>query len=631
MNLTALSISLSSLLVLYYLLQRQINQRRRTEALLQQQTQRERLVNQIAHHIRLSLNLEEVLSTTVAEVREFLQADRVLIYQISNDGTGKAIKETVLPQYPAILGETFPEEVFPTKYHQAYTEGKIRAITHIEQEDVEACLAEFVKQFNVQAKLVVPIIQEYRGKPEINRNHQENEISEVSPNNQLTANSSSKTVLWGLLIAHQCNHPREWQPLEIELVKQLATQVAIAIQQSELHTQLQELNLSLEERVQQQTEELAQINQSLRYSEERFRSLIENALDLIIIINVDGTIHYQNPSFEKTLGYDTVELTSKNLFDYIHKDDLAHTTTKLIKSLKVPQSFPPIEFRCQQQKGSYCILEAVSQQFIDGTKEQEIVINARDITEKKEVDEVKLALEREKELSTIKSRFFSMVSHEFRTPLSTALASIQLLENSPHSWQDSEKRQRNLNRTQNSIKTMVQLLDDISTISRADSHELEFNPETLNLYQFLKQVVSEMELTIGKQHHLIFIYQEVTIEGKFDKKLLQSVLTNLLSNSLKYSPLNSQIYLHLIKDSNNAKIQVRDRGIGISSDDQKKIFEPFYRGKNVLNLSGTGLGLVIVRKCVELHHGNIFIDSKLGEGTTVTVSLPLNLNNKATI
>lgn len=141
---------------------RERNRCRRIENLLRQQSNRERLVTQIALQIRQSLDLEQVLSTTVKEVQEFLQADRVLIYRLWDDGTGSAIYETVLPPYPSILGQIFPEEVFPQQYHQAYSLGKVRSIVNVEQEDVESCLADFVRQFGVHAKLVVPIIQENR-------------------------------------------------------------------------------------------------------------------------------------------------------------------------------------------------------------------------------------------------------------------------------------------------------------------------------------------------------------------------------------------------------------------------------------------------------------------------------------
>lgn len=487
MTLASIGMSIVSiaLLLVYYQLQRQIQERRTAEIFLQQQTKRERIVNQIAQHIRQSLNLEKVLATTVAEVRQFLECDRVLIYRISSDGTGSAITETVLTQYPSILGETFPPEVFPSEYHQAYLKGKIGAITNVDQTDIATCLAEFLKQFLVKAKLVVPIIQE---------------IKEIN---------SSSPYLWGLLIAHQCSQPRQWQYEEIELMKQLATQVAIAIQQSEFHEQLQQLNAQLEQRVQQRTEELALSNDLLR----------------------------------------------------------------------------------------------------------------EEIAERKRLDEVQLALEREKELSALKTRFFSMASHEFRTPLSTVLAAAQLLENSPPD--NSEKRLRNLRRIQDSVKNMIQLLDDILTINRAETGKLEFNPKLLALDNFCRQFVEEMQISAGSQHTLTFICQGKSTLAYIDEKLLRSILGNFLSNAIKYSPKGGQIQCFLKFELDCVQLQICDYGIGIPDDDQKQIFEPFYRGKNVRHISGTGLGLVVVKKYVELHGGNIEITSNLGQGTTATIILPL--------
>lgn len=174
-----------AVLGIYYLLQSQIASRRQVEITLRQQTERERLINQIAQNIRQSLKLGEVLTTTVADVRQFLLTDRVLIYRLNDDGTGSAITESVLPEYPAILGQTFPPEVFPPEYHQAYIQGKIRAIADVNREDVEPCLVEFLAQFRVQAKLVVPIIQQFREQ------------------------DSSTPHLWGLLIAHHCRSQRQ--------------------------------------------------------------------------------------------------------------------------------------------------------------------------------------------------------------------------------------------------------------------------------------------------------------------------------------------------------------------------------------------------------------------------------------
>ncbi|WP_416668552.1 PAS domain S-box protein [Egbenema bharatensis] len=857
---------------LYYLLQ-QVTQRRTVEKVLRQQTERERLVNQIAHQIRRSLNLEDVLVTTVAEVKEFLHTDRVLIYRLWEDGTGSAMTETVSPDYPTILGRTFPAEVFPSEYHRAYTQGKTRAITNIEQKEVIPCLAEFLKQFEVKAKLVVPILQEFRGDE-----------------------SDKETYLWGLLIAHQCSHFRQWEAWEVELMKQLANQVAIAIQQSELYEQLQRFNAELEKRVQQRTRALARANtslqaeiverqrteaalrhtnqtlqsliaaspraiftldladqvklwnpaaermfgwteaevldqpnpimskaaledyqairqavaqgitpsslevrrhrkdgspidivfsaaplrdsegqisgmvaviadvteqkrqaeqvrllqsvvvhsndavviteaapidepgprilyvneafthmtgyapeevigktprilqgaktdraelaklraalsrwepttvevinyrkdgsefwvefsvvpvadktgwythwiavqrdiserkhseQALRRSEERFRSLIENALDIIAILDTDATIHYISPSVEKILNYKAIDLIGKSFFELIHPDDFVDICHGIANAVQNPEVAQIIEFRYQHQDGSWRTLEAISQQCVYDADLTRIVVNSRDITERKRLEEVRLALEREKELSILKNRFFSMASHEFRTPLSTALAAAQLLQKSPHTWEDPEKRSRNLVRIQESVKTMVQLLDDILTINRAEAGKLEFNPQWLDLEKFCRQFAEEIRLSHRTRCTLTFTCDGRWTQAFLDQKLLRSILGNLLSNAMKYSPEASQIQFSLHFAEKIAQLQIQDQGIGISDKDQRQLFEPFHRGSNVRNIPGTGLGLAVVKKCVDLHNGTIALCSSVGQGTTVTVTLPLSAPNES--
>lgn len=600
-----------------YQLYQQIARRRRAELSLRQQTERERLINEIAQHIRQSLHLDEVLATTVADVRQFLECDRVLIYQIYADGTGCAITETVLPDYPSILGEVFPEEVFPQEYHQAYLEGKIRAIANIEQAEIESCLVEFVQQFAVKAKLVVPIIQ--------------------TPAD--IENPDRTPHLWGLLIAHHCCQPREWQPHEIELMKQLATQVAIAIRQSELYQQLQHLNTQLEERVEQRTEELARTNHALRLeiaerqrSEERFRSLIENALDIITILDRQGNIDYASPSVEKILGYAPTQLIGQNFFDLVHPDDSGKIYQNTIDSPESQDIPLPMEFRARHQDGSWRILEAVthsdrsaSENGMDTSPELRIVVNSRDITARKRLNEVKLALEQEKELHTLKTRFFSMASHEFRTPLSTALAAAQLLEQSSHlnRPEDPIKRSRNLRRIEESIKQTVHLLDDILTINRAEAGKLEFNPQPLDLPHFCRQLLEEIQFSAGHQYSLKFICAENSAWVDLDEKLLRSILSNLLSNAIKYSPVGSDVELRLKFEQQQIVFEICDRGIGIPSEDQQHLFEPFQRGHNVGNIPGTGLGLVVTQKCVQLQGGTIRVDSQINVGTTLTVILPI--------
>ncbi|HEY9828429.1 MAG TPA: PAS domain S-box protein, partial [Stenomitos sp.] len=377
--------------------------------------------------------------------------------------------------------------------------------------------------------------------------------------------------------------------------------------------------------VQRDTTERKAVEQALRQSEERFRSLIENALDIITILDPDGIIHYESPSVEKVLGYRVAELIGTGFFDNIHPDDCAKTALSLNRTLQeaaAPLS-SPIEFRCKHQDGSWRVLEAIAQTFVDNAAPR-IIVNSRDITERKRLDEIRLALEQEKELGELKTRFFSMASHEFRTPLSTALAAAQLLENSQDAWDDTAKRMRNLHRIQDALKQIAQLLDDILMINRAETGKLEFNPKPIALEPFCRHFVEEMRLSAGPNHALHFTcHGQPAVLPHLDERLLRSILANLLSNAIKYSPKGGVVHLSLEFQLQRILLKVEDQGIGIQVTDQAQLFAPFQRGKNVASIPGTGLGLVVVKKCVDLHQGSVTISSTVDRGTTCIVSLPV--------
>ncbi len=316
-------------------------------------------------------------------------------------------------------------------------------------------------------------------------------------------------------------------------------------------------------------------------------------------------------------------MIGQNFFNRIHAEDLNQATQGIIDLGNNSASVLPIEFRYCHQNGSWRVLEAVSQKFIDDAPEPRILINSRDITERKRLSEMSLALEREKELSEIKTRFFSMASHEFRTPLSTVLAAAQLMENSTNIWQDANKRSRNLRRIQNSVKNMVQLLDDILTINRAETGKLDFNPTLLRLEKLCFHCVEEIQLSAGSEHQITFECPQQGERVNLDEKLMRSIIANLLSNAVKYSPQGGEVKVSLKFYSDRVQLKITDRGIGIAKDDMKQLFEPFHRGQNVRRIPGTGLGLIVVKKCVDLHHGRIDLDSELNVGTVVTIEIPL--------
>ncbi|HEY9657189.1 MAG TPA: PAS domain-containing sensor histidine kinase, partial [Allocoleopsis sp.] len=339
----------------------------------------------------------------------------------------------------------------------------------------------------------------------------------------------------------------------------------------------------------------------------------------------------------KVLGYSVADLIGKKIVEFIHSEDQTATQHLLKTEVNLNQNGREhsvdtvsrsnlthlVEFRHKHYDGSWRILEAIGQPFVDSTNTPHSIINARDVTERKRLDEIRLALEREKELSALKTRFFSMASHEFRTPLSTVLAAAQVLETCQDEWNNAEKRLRNLHRIQDSVRHTVQLLDDILTINRAETGKLDFKPKPLDLNLYCRHTIEEMQLSAGTQHTLIFTCYGIPIPVCLDEKLLRSMLSNLLSNAIKYSPQGGDVHLILEYRHSMVLLQVQDHGIGIPIEDQNQLFEPFHRGKNVRTISGTGLGLVVVRKCVDLHQGTIRIVSKVGVGTTCIIALPL--------
>ena len=237
-------------------------------------------------------------------------------------------------------------------------------------------------------------------------------------------------------------------------------------------------------------------------------------------------------------------------------------------------------------------------------------------------EEVHRLLLQEKELSDLKIQLFSMISHEFRTPLTVILSASQLLENGLKDAEQSSRK--NLYRIQSSVKLMNQFLTDILILTRAESGNLSCRLEPLDIEAFCLNLVEDFQFINKNNTPIKFVSQGLMIRPYLDEKLLYSILSNLLLNAIKYSPTGAGISLILGKDSDRIVFQVRDHGIGIAEEDRGKIYEPFYRGQNVENIIGTGLGLAVVKKCVELHRGEITLDSQVGEGTSFTVKLPIS-------
>ncbi|AKD57452.1 PAS domain-containing sensor histidine kinase [Spirosoma radiotolerans] len=240
-------------------------------------------------------------------------------------------------------------------------------------------------------------------------------------------------------------------------------------------------------------------------------------------------------------------------------------------------------------------------------------------------DELARALAAERELGELKSRFVSMASHEFRTPLSAVLTSASLIEKYPGGDQQ-DKRLRHIQRIKSSVNHLNDILEEFLSVGRLEEGRVEANWSSVSVPVLVSEVVADLQglLKAGQVIQTAFNGAE-TVQS--DPSLLRKILVNLLSNAIKYSGENQSVWLKADSLDSALKITIRDEGIGISSDDQKHLFERFFRAKNVTNFAGTGLGLHIVAKYLELLGGTIDLTSQLGQGTTITLTLPYENNS----
>lgn len=245
----------------------------------------------------------------------------------------------------------------------------------------------------------------------------------------------------------------------------------------------------------------------------------------------------------------------------------------------------------------------------------------RQIFKRQQLEKVQQKLAQEKELGEMKLQFFSMVSHEFRTPLSVIIGSAQLLqENLKNSVEAS--RLKKLSQIQTSAKLMTQLLNDILTLARADAGKLECQPELLEMQFFCLNLIEDIQLFSEHPRTVEFSKHGASTYAYLDERLVYSILSNLLSNAIKYSAPTSTVFFSLICEPHAVIFEVRDEGIGIAEEEQSKIFEPFRRGRNVGHTPGSGLGMAVVKKCLDLHKGDLKLHSQVGVGTTFTVKIP---------
>ena len=403
-------------------------------------------------------------------------------------------------------------------------------------------------------------------------------------------------------------------------------------------------------------------------------SLFENATEGIILTNGRGNIELVNPAAERMFGYATNELNGQpveilipgsfrhghqGLREGFHKkpSNRSMGANRDLFALKKNGEEFPVEISLSHYKKNdelFVIafvvditlrkeaertlvkkqneLEKVTFEIRKLNTELEKKVDERthilkEALEKLEQSQTELheALDKEKLLNEIKSRFVSMASHEFRTPLSAVLSSASLISKYTKE-EDQEKRNKHIDRIKDSVKHLNDILEDFLSLGKLDEGRISTDPSEFNLPEMIAETLSEVKVVLKPGQKFNFKFEgEEKIHA--DKKLLRNILINLISNAAKFSDADLPITITAKSDGEKNIITVADKGIGISAKDQEHLFTMFYRGTNVTNIQGTGLGLHIVKRYLDLINGNVNLQSTLGKGTSITITFPSETNN----
>jgi PAS domain S-box-containing protein len=371
-------------------------------------------------------------------------------------------------------------------------------------------------------------------------------------------------------------------------------------------------------------------------SEQGFRTLFEHATIGILVVDQRGYIELANPTIENLFGYSAVELIGQPMEILIPKKSRKNHENHRSGYFQNPKTRPMgkgMELHGQKKDGNIFDTE-VSLGYYKLRGESKAVAFVTDITErrmmekelrrlnnqldaevKERTSELVNALDREKEMNELKSQFVSIASHEFRTPLSAVLSSAALIGRYIEADQ-IDKTQKHINRIKSSVKNLTEILNDFLSLDKLKKGKIQADFESIDLQELLRELVDSLDHVKKDGQEIILKYTGNPI-ALLDPKILRNIMLNLLSNAIKYSEEDIELKCQVIK--NEIALSVHDKGIGIPKEDQKNLFSQFFRASNVSGIQGTGLGLNIVRRYVELMNGEISFSSSRENGTSFKI------------
>jgi PAS domain S-box-containing protein len=383
-----------------------------------------------------------------------------------------------------------------------------------------------------------------------------------------------------------------------------------------LRKKLEKYNLELKIQVDERT-------QQFKASEENYRVLAESLEDYVCRIDEEQNIDYINSALLKDLRKE-------------YKDVIGQKLNTILTSFGKRKNNKFIEEVIKNGKSQNLVDKVSWNKWIEWHivlekqlihKTNNIIIVGYDITKRKQIEiKIKDSLAKEKELNNLKMQFVSTVSHEFRTPLTTIYSSVELIERYGAKW-DKSKKGNHFLKIKRSIDHLTKMLEEMLLLSRSESSNIKFKPEFINLNKFCISLINDSNSLLSKDHLLKYIIDIPDKNYLIDQSLLQVILTNLISNAIKYSPGGGEISLSVSIKKKKLIFRVKDNGIGISKENLNRIFIPFFRTHETSTITGSGLGLSIAKNYSKHHNGIIEVKSSLGKGSVFTLLLPLVSSN----
>lgn len=612
-----------------------VTERVQAEANLKRYHEQERLIAQIAQTIRQSLNLSDILQTTVTQVQAFLQADRVLICPLyPNEQQLGLGAEACLPEWPSLMTES----VHPTLLRsilalQANRPGQIQVIHDVSQAGLHPFLLEHLQRLGIRSQLTIPIFQEAQ--------------------------------VWGVLIAHQCRTTRQWHPWEIDLLKPLEMHLAMAIQQAKLYQQVQSLNTALEQKVAERT---SQLKQSLDFeaSLKRITDKVRDSLneDQILQTAVEelgqqlsadycstGIYDPQRQAFIMTHQYNRAAMNT-------HSRCLATCDASIQQQLLIQEPFQICSRHLDddsvcQQTTLFCPI--FDDQGVFGNlqicRPDHLAFDASEISlvyqvatqcaialrQSRLYQAAQMQVQELEKLNHLKNDFLSTVSHELRTPLSVIKTSTDLLEvllyQLSDRWEKDEvyqKAEEYLSLLKSECHHEIELVTDLLMLQQLEAGTHPFISSTIEIQYWLPQVIETFEDQIQRRQQSLRVEIQPDLPTiTTDLCMFNRILGELLTNACKFTPVGDTITISASAveiPSHPAVLQIGvcNSGVEIPQAELPLIFEQFYRvpSDDPWKHSGTGIGLALVQKLIAHLGGTIRAESD-SEKTCFTVQLPL--------